>query len=317
MRLFLYPILILIFIVEVFFQIIFIADIKNLKKPILYFNPYCDQPYWDLEGDSSYDKKKYTYHPILSIIKKENEELYNSKSIKKNELIFYGSSFIDHKYFVPNYENKINFAVQSYGFDQIYQSYILTKDNFPNSKIIIGFLLEDIDRAVFDKRNFTKLKYIFNKNNYEISNVPVSLNETSNFNLHFYTYRFIKSIIFLSLNEFNYKKSLCKVEEKKQLFKFFINEIISKSRILNQNIIFVTFNFMNDVNDSNWRYTFVKDYLKLNNINHIDMTNVIKNDIKKNNSKISDYYNKEDFHLNRYGFSLTKFKIDEFIKQYK
>ena len=48
---------------------------------------------------------------------------------------------------------------------------------------------------------------------------------------------------------------------------------------------------MNDVNDTNWRYTFVKDYLKSKNINHIDMTNVIK-------FKYLEYLT--NLHLNRY-----------------
>ena len=61
----------LIFLLEIFFQITFFFDIKNFKKTILFFNPYCDQPYWNYQGISSYDETKYDQHPILTLIKKK------------------------------------------------------------------------------------------------------------------------------------------------------------------------------------------------------------------------------------------------------
>ena len=317
LRYFIYPILFLIIVLEIFFQIIFIFDIKSFKKTILYFNPYCDQVYWNFEGNSSYDENEFLYHPILTLIKKKNEKFFKKNVSNKNELIFYGSSFIDHKHFIPNYEDKINFAVKSYGLDQIYKSYMLTKGNFVNSTIIFGFLLEDIDRALFDQRNFPKLKYIKNNENYEITNVPILYNDIKNKKIHFYTYNFIKNLFFLISNEYNYKKSNCYIEEKKEIFKYFINDIILNSKKLNQKVIFVTFNFKDDVVAPNWRYPFVKDYLLSNNINHIDTAKIIRDNLNKDKSNILDFYNQEDFHLSKYGFNIVKNKIDKFIEQYK
>ena len=214
-----YPILILIIFIEFFFQIIFFFDIKSLKKTILYFNPYCDQSYWDFEGNSLYDDNKYSYHPILTIINKKNEVFFN-KIINNNkkDLIFYGSSFIGHKYFISNFNDKTNFAVKSYGIDQIYKSYDLTKQNFLNDTIVIGFLLEDIDRALFYQRNFPKLKYIKNNDTFQLTNTPVKFRNELKTGIHFYFYNFIKNISFLIFNDFNYKLSECDIQIKKDIF---------------------------------------------------------------------------------------------------
>ena len=47
-------------------------------------------------------------------------------------------------------------------------------------------------------------------------------------------------------NEFNYKNPDV-ILIKKDIFKFFINEIINQSKMLNQNVVFVTFNFKDDI----------------------------------------------------------------------
>ena len=317
LKYFIYPLILLIIVLEFSFQIIFFFDIKSLKKTILFFNPYCDQSYWNIQGNSSYDKKIYSYHPILTLIKKSNESLYEENIINDKKVVFYGSSFIDHEYFLPFYEEENNFAVKSYGLDQIYKSYMITKNKFTNSNVIIGFLLEDLDRAIFDQRNFPKLKFVKNNNIYELNNVPVTFRDNKKNSNHVYTYNFIKNIFFLFLNEFNYKKDECVIDTKKDIFKFFINNIISNSKKLNQNLIFITFNFKNDVTNPNWRYHFVKDYFNSKNVNYIDMAKVIKDDQQKNSLEISNYYNNKDFHLSEYGFILVKKEIDLFIEQYK
>jgi len=320
---FFYPIIILVFLIEIFFQIIFLFDIKSLKKTILFFNPFCDQVYWNYEGNSSYDKNYYTYHPFLTIIKKDNEKYFykdNSQNLasQKNKLVFYGSSFIDHEYFKKNNTNNINFAIKSYGIDQIYKSYMMTKENFPNKDIIIGFLLEDIDRAIFTQRNFPKLKYKEINGKYEITNVPILFKDDFEKNLSFYTFKFLKNLIFLSLNNYNYNYHECEIKNKKLLFEYFVDDIIKNSIILNQNILFVTFNFRNNIDDPNWRYSYVNEYFLSKNLNHLDTTKVIKDDLL-NNKKLSviDYYNQKDFHLNAYGFDLISKNIKLFIEQYK
>ena len=47
----------------------------------------------------------------------------------------------------------------TYGLDQIYLSYKLTSHQNVNKTIIIGFLLEDLDRSLFSKRDYSKVKY--------------------------------------------------------------------------------------------------------------------------------------------------------------
>ena len=312
-----YPIFLLVIVLEIFFQIIFLNDIKSLKKTILFFNPYCEQSYWNFESNLTYDRNKSVYHPTLSIIKKKNQKYFQKKEFKNNEIVFYGSSFIDHKYFIPNYQDKINFAIKSYGLDQIYESYMLTKENFVNSTVIFGFLLEDLDRVIFDRRSLPKLKYIKKNGNFELTNTPILLEEIKKKQIHFYTYKFVRNLFFLITNEFDYKKSTCFEENKKEIFKHFINTIVNNSKKFNQKVIFVTFNFKNDVINPNWRYPFVKLYLMENNFNHIDATHIIRKKLKFDNSNLSDFYNQEDFHLSKKGFKIIKDEIDKFIELYK
>lgn len=314
---FLYPIIILIIILELFFQLIFFFDIKTFKKTILFFNPYCDQAYWNIEGNSFFDKNEFTYHPILTVTKKKNENFFKKNKKHNSKIIFYGSSFIDHKYFIPNYKDETNFAVKSYGIDQIYESYQLTKENFKNNIIIIGFLLEDIDRALFYQRNFPKLKYVKNQDNYELTNTPIEFKNDLKTGLHFYSYNFIKNISFLLTNEFNYKKSECNIKKKKDIFKFFINEIINQSKLLNQNIVFVTFNFKDDIKNPSWRYNFVKDFLTSKDSLHLDLVKIINDDLSNKNLTLNEYYNNEDLHLSEYGFGLVKKEINKLISQYR
>lgn len=309
--------IILIIIFEIFFQLIFYFDIKIFKKKILFFNPYCDQAYWNIEGNSSYDEDEFIYHPILTLVKKKNQSFFKINKKFNNKIIFYGSSFIDHKYFISNFKDEINFAVKSYGIDQIYKSYLLTKDSFENNLIIIGFLLEDIDRALFEQRNFPKLRFIKKHDTYQMSNTPIEFKNDLNTGINFYTYNFIKNIIFLMMNEFNYKKSKCSISKKKDIFKFFINDIIVKSKELNQNIVFVTFNFKDDIKTPGWRYKFVKDFFKSKNVIHIDLVKIINDDLMSKNLLIDEYYNNRDLHLSEYGFQLVSKEINKIIMQYK
>ncbi len=314
---FLFSFFLFLIILEFIFQLIFFFDIKTFKKSILFFDPYCDQAYWNLEGNSLYDENKYEYHPILTIINKKNNKFFKKNKSAPTDLIFYGSSFIDHEYFIPNYDNDINFAVKSYGIDQIYKSYQLTKENFNNKTIIIGFLLEDIDRALFNQRNFPKLKYIKKNNVYELTNTPIEFKKNLKTGFHFYSFNFFKNISFLILNNFNYKKSKCKITEKKELFKYFVNEIISQSIKLNQNLIFITYNFRDEIENPNWRYQFVKNFISSKSVKHIDVLKLIKKDMDYSNFPLSKYYNKKDFHLSIYGFNLVKKEINNIILQYK
>ena len=215
-----YLIFFLIFLLELFFQIAFIFNLKTFKKTILFFNPFCDQVYWDLEGNSLFNEDKYLYNSTLTIIKKENFKFFNKEKnnnniSQDNELIFYGSSFLDHEYFIPYYKDNLNFAIKSYGFDQIFKSYMMTKNYFPNKNIVIGFLLEDIDRAIFVKRDFPKLKYKRINDKYELTNVPISFELKHNKKIHFYSLKFFRNLIFLLTNDFNYNNHQCKVGEKK------------------------------------------------------------------------------------------------------
>lgn len=303
---------------EIFFQFLFYINSNIFSKPVLFYNPYCHQEYWD-GNKSSYNREIYTYHPSLSIVKKDQFFQSKDSKIKKDsDLIFYGSSFIDHELFTNLFPENKNYAVKSYGLDQIYLSYILTKDEFIGSTLIFGFLPEDLDRVIFHKRNYNKVKYIKEKNQFIESNLPINLSNDSKMQRDFFTYRFLVSISYLFINNFDYKKSKCKSDFKKEIFIFFMKNIIDHAKKNNQNLIFVTFNFQEEINnETSWRYKFIRDFLKKNDILHIDTKKIIENDIEKNQSQVDDYYSDIDLHYNEKANIIVAEEIRKLIKLYK
>ena len=63
-------ILIYIFLFEALFQILFIFDFKFIKQPILFYNGYCDQRYWNFSDQEKKFDMDVLSHPILSFQKK-------------------------------------------------------------------------------------------------------------------------------------------------------------------------------------------------------------------------------------------------------
>lgn len=318
---FFYAIILLVIFLELFFQIVFFTNIKSLKKPILLFNPYCDQSYWNNITASSFDKKTFQYHPILTMTKKVNELAFDptnkNLSPKKNDLIFYGSSFIDHKHFIAQYKNEVNYAVKSYGFDQIFFSYDITKHQHSDDIIIIGFLFEDLDRVLFDRRNFPKIKLIKSEKNFKVINAPINLNKIPENKFHFYTFNFFNNLIFLINNDYDYKRSKCNIDFKKNIFIYFMNEIIENSQKLNQKLIILTFNFKDDSLKNNWRYSFIKQYLSSKNVIYLDTKEILLKHMNENNLESKNYYSPKDFHLNKLGNEVIINELNNVIEQYR
>ena len=155
------------------------------------------------------------------------------------------------------------------------------------------------------------------ENYLETINIPVQLNKRPNNEFFIYSYNLIKNLTFLSLNKFDHKRSECHIDFKKNIFKFFINEISKNADELNQEIIFVTFNFQDDIIESNWRYQFISDYLSTKNIIHLDTRDVLLKHMKNNNLDPSKYYSNEDFHLNKLGNEIITSELKMLIKQHK
>lgn len=318
---FLYSALGFLVILELFFQIVFFADIELFKKPILFFNPYCDQSYWNNIETSSINQEVFQYHPELTLIKKSNNIYYDLSDSDElfstgNDVILYGSSFIDHKYFLPYFKDSVNYAVKSYGLDQIYLSYKLTKDKHSDKLIIFGFLLEDLDRVLFNKRDYPKVKFNKIEDTYNPSNIPVELKNIPNNEMVLYSYSLLKNLSFLYLNKFDHKNSDCEINHKKNLFRFFISEILENAEELNQKIIIVTFNFQDDMTESNWRHPFISNYLSSKNIIHLDTKDILLKHMKKNNLDPSKYYSSEDFHLNQLGNEIISSELKILIEQH-
>ena len=316
-----------IFIFELIFQIFFFFNLKFLTKADLYYNGYCDQRYWNLSPNIIDFKNNTLNHSKLSFIKEGiiiPKEIIDKPKLKKSEFIkdelsLYGSSYMNHNEFkkIINEHNNINtqnYALESYGLDQIYLSYKLTAHLNQNRTIVLGFLLEDLDRSLFYKREYQKAKYNKINNSFIIGNIPVVQKKTNLRKYDLYLYRFIQNFYNLNKNNFDPRMDQCKAKEKKDLFSFFIDDIKKTANIYNQKVIIITFNLSEDfIKEPSWRYNFIKNYIHKSNISHVDSYKILKEKAKNDISKINSFFG-TDKHNNKESF---EYIVEELFKNYK
>ena len=319
-------ILIFVFTIEILLQVLFFYNVSFVKQPALFYNGFCDQKYWNIINRKAKYDEKIVYHPILAIKKKEifipnkfnKTILKENNKFSKNKIALYGSSFMDHKDFQRMLKNNEeikfkNYSLGSYGLDQIYLSYKLTSHLNQNGLIVFGFLLEDLDRSIFDKRDYNKPKFLLNNNNFKLTNVPIQQNSESIKNLDFYLFKFSKNFFELLKNNFDSRLSKCFINYKKKIFEFFLTDIQNEAAIYNQKIIIITFNLKEDlIRKESWRYDYIKKYLEQKNTKHLDSLEILKKKSLINNENIEDYY-ASDLHNSEKGFDYI---VKEFFNIY-
>tara|TARA_B100001769_G_scaffold70769_1_gene52876 strand:+ start:128 stop:1108 length:981 start_codon:yes stop_codon:yes gene_type:complete len=316
--------IIYIIIFELIFQTLIFFNFKYVKIPDLFYNGYCDQKYWNFNPKTISFKNETKYHPILSYVKDDieipdsfqNEIIIKDDTFNKNMVSLYGSSYVNHddfKMLLSKYNNFDfkNYALNSYGLDQIYLSYKLTAHLNQNRTIIIGFLLEDLDRSIFDKRDYEKVKFVLENDGFEMKNTPVNIDKNNPVSLDFYLFKFLKNFFNIIRNDFDPRVDECKKNYKVSLFKFYLDEITKISKIYNQKLIFITFNLEEDLNKKpTWRYNLIKDALNEKNILHIDALKILKNKSFNQENEIKSYFGL-DKHNNKKSFS---FIVDDLFK---
>ena len=314
--------IIFILLIEIILQIFFYFEIKIIAKPILFFNPYCDERYWLLDNrEKNLTSNKVIKEKYLTYINKDKIDIFQTLQegeLKiENENIFYGASFFDHMYFKNKNKNKnniYNFSLNSYGIDQVYISFLKTIKNINNSNIVLGLLLEDVDRALLNTRDYRK-NYKINIDNLKMSKLD---DKKDNFLKTFYFYNFIKNISLLYKNNFDPRNNKCQKNEKIKLFGNIIKKISQLSKEQNNRLLVVTFNLEEDFNEPSWRYEYFLNELHLNNVSHFDTLEFIKNFVDENKLDVSDLYG-NDRHLNQIGFDIINDEISELLskEQYK
>lgn len=281
---------------------------------MLFYNPYCDQEYWTIGNEkSNLISEDYASHPLLTFVNKNTDVPSTIDSVTSLtsdvDLVIYGSSFTGHKIFkdkIDSIYRNSNYAVPSYGLDQIYLSYQLTKNKYPNKTVLIGFLLEDLDRSIFYKRDYEKILFKPINNDFELTNIPVNLyKERKVYDI--YIISLVKNVFSLSKNKFMPKNSKCLYTYKKELLHYMFNQIILDAEKLNQNLIFISFNFIEDFiyQDSiNWREGLFNDYFNSKKVTYINSKEIFNTKTLQSNS-INDFYSNKDMHLNGKGFSIV------------
>lgn len=322
MKSFIKNFIIFILLIEIILQFFFYFEIKIIAKPIIFFNPYCDDRYWILENkEKNLASNKVIEEKFLTYINENKIDIFHALQegeLKiENENVFYGASFFDHVYFKnknKNNNNIYNFSLNSYGIDQVYISFLKTIKNINNSNIILGLLLEDIDRAFLNTRDYRK-NYKINIDNLKISKLD---NDKENFLKTIYFYNFIKNIFSLYSNNFDPRNNECQKAEKIKLFSNIIKKISQLSEKQNNKLLVVTFNLEEDFNRPSWRHEYFLKELNLQKINHFDTLKFIKNFVDENKLDVSDLFG-NDRHLNEIGFDLINDEISKLLskEQYK
>ena len=319
-------ILLFFFLIEILLQISFYFDLKFINQQVLFYNGYCHQKYWDFSSKEIKFDENIVYHPILAYQKKEmhipnvfNKNIKKNKNkFSKNNIALYGSSFLNHREFKQIIKNNkeitfINYALNSYGLDQIYLSYKLTSHLNQHQTIVFGFLLEDLDRSIFDKRDYNKPKFSLLNNSFELTNIPINQEKLNKNNFDLYLFKFFKNFIELLISNFDSRLNTCSSDLKKKLFNYFFEDIQKEAKKYDQKIIVITFNLKEDLlKTKSWRYDFIKNYLKEKNITHIDSLEILEKKSVKKNENIKDYF-ATDLHNNRTGF---EYIIEEFFTVY-
>ena len=198
--------------------------------------------------------------------------------------------------------------------DQIFLSYKLTAHQNQNRTIVIGFLLEDLDRSIFKYRDYEKVLFKRDKNKFALTNIPVNLEEKKSFFLDFYLFRFFLNFYNLIKNDFDPRLDNCHITKKKDLLNYYIEEILKISKIYNQKIVFITFNWKEDlIKKPTWRYKETRDLFLKHNIANIDSYKILKEKSLNNREEIIKYFG-SDKHNNKLSFRFIVDKLFEFLK---
>ena len=317
--------LIYFFIFELIFQFLIFFNFKFIKIPDLFYNGYCDQKYWNFNEREILFNSETEYHPILSYVKKDlavpkslkDSFLIEDNNFESNKISLYGSSYLNHKEFkllINNNENLNykNYALNSYGLDQIFLSYKLTAHLNQNRTIIFGFLLEDLDRSIFYNRDYEKVLIKNENSEFIITNTPVNIEKKNSSSFDFYLIKFLSNFKNLIKNDFDPRLDKCHISKKEDLLNYYINEILKTSSKFNQKLVFITFNLKEDlIKKPTWRYETTKKLLKNSSIIHVDSYALLKNKSQSNLDEINTYFG-DDKHNNKKSF---EYIIDDLFRK--
>ena len=160
-----------------------------------------------------------------------------------------------------------------------------------NRTIIIGFLLEDLDRSIFNKRDYEKVKFVFENENFTMKNIPVDINKKANFSTDFYLFKFLTNFYSIIKNDFDPRLDECKKDYKVKLFNYYLNNIQEISKKYNQKLIFITFNLEEDLTKRpTWRYKLITNALNEKNITYIDSFKILKSESLNQVDEIKSYF---------------------------
>ena len=308
--------------------------IKPINNPSFYANGFCSNDFWKLEliqKDLSAINHG-NHHPILGWVSNKNKQ--TEKKLRP-KILFYGDSFMEGvisshlsissfvQKLVPAYQT-LNFGVGGYGVDQIWLNFRESIKKFPKATVVFSLLTEDLDRSILQLRGSPKPFYKKNeKGEWGLQGVPLNrdiqrwINDNP-IQIKSYSYALIKTGLNLVLNLFDGSNSDCLKDEKKDVNQFIFDQLIVTAKENNHPLLILLFVtqrtfFKRDP----WRHKFVTSYFEEKNIPVVDTLRVIKEDMKKTNRSLNEYFIPNDGHPNALGNQVIAKAIFKTLKEKK
>lgn len=228
----------------------------------------------------------------------------------RNKVLFYGDSFVkgasDPEYHIPKYMNErtpavdiIDLGVPGYGTDQIFLLFKETYSKVKHPLIVMGVLWGDIDRTVLSFRTSQKPYLIVDSDGALITRgVPIEPDQRSYVESHPPGIKsYALSLIFTKFNLFKSNNE----PRKKQVNSRIIEDTKSIADNNNIPLLYVIFYGFNNLENVDWRQTFLKTELEKYNIPFVDTKTFLISHAKQNNLPLSAYYVENEGHHNNLG----------------
>lgn len=274
----------------------------------------------------TYDKID-EYHPKRGWTLKKNikDKLHVATTVNSNsegvrgknnkysgkKVLFYGDSFcfgdgVDDDetvsaYFEKNFKNIscLNLGIHGYGIDQ---QYLYLKETISKySPSLVCFVITDNDfrRNLMDFRDSPKPKFIIDKGDLKLTNVPVPLNKPSSYPTYKLPFEFLKEA-FVFYGILNRGKNIKHAT-------LILDKIRKETEKAGSKLVFVN---INEVRRGFWyRHfinSFLKRYFKKNNLLYLTLNNISKNP--------TELYDSLSGHLSATGNKIVANKLSEGVR---
>ncbi len=288
-------------------------SLAGLRNPYNFTERNAQDDFWKLYAlwNGSLTRTPQRVHPVLGwsqdLITKENPLGFEQRTLDlipkngKQDFLFYGDSFVkglaSEEYFMARYMNRlmpevdvVDLSVGGYGSDQMLLLFQRTWMSFEKPVVIVGMLLEDVDRAVLQIFSNPKPRFeISSEGTLDLKGVPVPSDPAVFFKTHPPEIKSYLAGYFLM--------KFRKVPQKRDLKKRINSKIMEEfKRVCGQEgmpLIYVLFYGQEQLRTLDWRETFLKNELEKNGIPYFDSKPALIAYAQSHGLDYSEFYTKK------------------------